>query len=35
MACRTRPAEALEPGEGWPEMHETFADVIEKLRATA
>lgn len=29
------PAEALEPGEDWPEMHETFAAVIEKLRATA
>lgn len=28
-------AEALQPGEGWPELHETFEDVIEKLRETA
>lgn len=24
--------EALEPGEDWPELHETFTEVIEKLR---
>lgn len=28
------PAEALSPGENWPELHETFEEVIEKLRAT-
>jgi hypothetical protein len=27
--------EALEPGDDWPETHETFDEVIEKLRATA
>jgi hypothetical protein len=24
--------EALSPGEDWPELHETFDEVIEKLR---
>jgi hypothetical protein len=27
--------EMLEPGDDWPETHETFAEVIEKLRASA
>ncbi len=27
--------EALSPGEDWPPLHESFAEVIEKLRATA
>ncbi len=27
--------EALSPGEDWPSLHESFAEVIEKLRATA
>lgn len=27
--------EMLEPGADWPETHETFDDVIEKLRRTA
>lgn len=26
--------EALEPGAGWPPLHKTFHEVIEKLRAT-
>lgn len=26
---------ALEPGDGWPELHGSFVEVIEKLRATA
>lgn len=34
MSGRLSP-EALEPGPGWPETHETFAEVIEKLRATS
>lgn len=25
--------EMLEPGDGWPELHETFEQVIAKLRA--
>jgi hypothetical protein len=25
---------ALAPGDGWPELHEDFSEVIEKLRAT-
>lgn len=25
----------LQPGDDWPEIHETFEDVIEKLRSTA
>lgn len=29
------PVEALTPGEDWPELHETFAEVIEKLRESA
>lgn len=29
------PVEALTPGEDWPELHESFDEVIEKLRATA
>lgn len=29
------PMEALSPGEDWPELHESFTEVIEKLRATA
>lgn len=28
-------AAALNPGEDWPEMHRSFAEVIAKLRATA
>lgn len=28
-------AEALRPGADWPELHESFADVIRKLRASA
>lgn len=28
------PVEALRPGEDWPELHESFEEVIEKLRAT-
>lgn len=31
----TLPVEALAPGEDWPALHEAFAEVIEKLRATA
>lgn len=27
--------EMLEPGDDWPELHEDFEDVIEKLRRTA
>jgi hypothetical protein len=27
--------EALQPGEDWPELHESFEEVIVKLRATA
>jgi hypothetical protein len=27
--------EALSPGDDWPELHESFAEVIAKLRATA
>lgn len=27
--------EMLAPGDDWPELHETFEEVIEKLRATA
>jgi hypothetical protein len=27
--------EALEPGDDWPELHSSFADMIEKLRATS
>lgn len=27
--------QALEPGDDWPALHETFQQVIEKLRATA
>lgn len=30
----TMPIEALHPGEGWPELHGSYAEVIEKLRAT-
>lgn len=26
---------ALSPGEGWPELHQTFEEFIEKMRATA
>ncbi len=26
---------ALSPGEDWPELHQSFGEVIEKLRATA
>ncbi len=29
------PHEALSPGKDWPALHGTFAEVIEKLRATA
>lgn len=29
------PVEALERGADWPDLHESFADVIAKLRATA
>jgi hypothetical protein len=34
LAGRVSP-EALEPGVDWPELHETFEDVIVKLRETA
>lgn len=27
--------EMLSPGDDWPELHETFQQVIEKLRASA
>lgn len=27
--------EMLEPGADWPELHETFEEVLQKLRATA
>ncbi len=27
-------AEALTPGDDWPELHDTFAEVIDKLRET-
>lgn len=27
--------EALAPGDAWPELHQSFAEVIAKLRATA
>jgi hypothetical protein len=33
MTGKYRP-EMLSPGEDWPELHETFQEVIEKLRAT-
>lgn len=26
---------ALEPGDDWPETHETYAEVLDKLRATS
>lgn len=26
---------ALEPGDDWPETHKTYAEVLDKLRATA
>lgn len=29
------PIEALSPGEDWPALHTTYAEVIEKLRDTA
>lgn len=29
------PPEAFEPGGEWPELHGSFVEVIEKLRATA
>lgn len=29
------PESALAPGKDWPELHSTFQEVIEKLRATA
>lgn len=28
------PPEALTPGEDWPELHETYEEVLDKLRAT-
>lgn len=30
----TVPMEAFEPGAGWPELHDNYGDVIEKLRET-
>ncbi len=27
--------EALQPGDDWPKTHETYAEVLDKLRATA
>lgn len=29
------PAEALRPGPDWPELHDSFAEMIEKLRWTS
>lgn len=29
------PHSALSPGKDWPQLHSTFQEVIEKLRATA
>lgn len=29
------PFEALEPGKDWPELHENYGDVLDKLRDTA
>jgi hypothetical protein len=29
------PSEALDPGDGWPELHTDFQQVIHKLRRTA
>lgn len=29
------PPEVLSPGEDWPDLHSSFDEVIEKLRATA
>lgn len=31
----TIPMEALAPGDDWPALHESFVEVIEKLRETA
>jgi hypothetical protein len=27
-------AAALEPGQGWPDLHENYPEVLQKLRAT-
>lgn len=35
VALGHTPACALNPGEGWPDLHGSFAEVIEKLRASA
>lgn len=29
------PVDALTPGKDWPELHESFSEVIDKLRSTA
>lgn len=34
MSRRLDPA-ALEPGESWPELHEDYQEVLEKLRASS
>lgn len=35
VALKQLPKEALAPGDDWPELHDTYGDVLEKLRATA
>ncbi len=35
VALGATPVEALSPGEDWPELHASFAEVIGKLRVTA
>lgn len=35
VMCGATSATALSPGADWPELHGSFAEVIEKLRATA
>jgi len=35
VATNRLPHWALRPGEGWPELHSTFQQVITKLRASA
>lgn len=29
------PSERLQPGENWPELHDNYPEVLEKLRATS
>ncbi len=35
VALGHTPHEALSPGEGWPALHGSYGEVIEKLRVTA